>query len=246
MLAGSAEHEAFRILAECFDTTWRKNTSTSLKEESQDDISRTFDHIYNLAIQSYPHFALLLKNSLPELHYRLNLWITLKEKSMKKLHALGILALGSLCLSAMALFTARPGYAIGGAPAQAGSESPSVVISRSNTSDHGTAQSTTAPLYTVPAGKRLVIEVVTGRFAVLAGSFVTGNIRTTAGGNTATTEIIWVPQGTFARESRFASSQSVRLYADAGTQVSFFLARSTADQTGKITIGFSGYLVNMP
>jgi len=85
MVAGSLEHEAFRILAECFDTTWRKNVRPSLKEVSQSDIERTLDHVYNLAIQSYPQFALQLKNGLSELHYRINLWIAQKEKSMKKI-----------------------------------------------------------------------------------------------------------------------------------------------------------------
>jgi len=85
MVLGSLEHETFRILAESFDTTWRNINSPSLKEGSQDDIIRTLDHVYNLSIQSYPHFATFLKNSLPELHYRINLWIGLKEKAIKKL-----------------------------------------------------------------------------------------------------------------------------------------------------------------
>ncbi len=85
MVLGSLEHETFRILSESFDTTWRNIKSLSLKEGSQDDIIRTLDHVYNLAIQSYPHFATFLKNNLPELHYRINLWIGLKEKAIKKL-----------------------------------------------------------------------------------------------------------------------------------------------------------------
>ena len=84
MVLGSLEHETFRILAESFDTSWRNVKSVSLKEDSQDDIIRTLDHVYNLSVQSYPHFANYLKSSLPELHYRINLWIDLKEKTIKK------------------------------------------------------------------------------------------------------------------------------------------------------------------
>src|SRR5205809_6119142 len=80
MVAGSLEHEAFRILTESFTRIWRKKQSGSLKDVSQEEITLSLQHIYDLAIQSYPHFALPIKNSLPELHYRINLWIMRQER----------------------------------------------------------------------------------------------------------------------------------------------------------------------
>jgi hypothetical protein len=38
----------------------------------------------------------------------------------------------------------------------------------------------------------------------------------------------------------------MRLYADPNTAVTLSYSRSTTDTTGKVTLGFSGYLVDKP
>ena len=82
---GSIEHEVNRILAEKFQYTWRMNPGKFLKEISQNDIVTTLNHVYNLAVVSHPHFSDDIKRALPELHYRLNEWINLKQVDLNKL-----------------------------------------------------------------------------------------------------------------------------------------------------------------
>jgi hypothetical protein len=81
---------------------------------------------------------------------------------------------------------------------------------------------------------------------VLAGAAAVVSVRTTVGGNPAGAEIVLAPQETFGRESRFAATQTMRLYADPNTVVSISYVRSVTDATGKLTLGFSGYLIDKP
>ncbi len=104
-------------------------------------------------------------------------------------------------------------------------------VARATTADWGAATSSAVNMYTVPAGKRLVIENVSAHMRVLAG---------------AEAEVPMVPQGTFGRESHFSATQNMRLYADPNTAVTLSYSRSTTDTTGKVTLGFSGYLVDKP
>lgn len=89
LVSGSFEHEVFRLLAEKFDLSWRKNPTLSLSQASQTDLTQTLDHAYQLAIQSHPQFAIDLKNSLPELRFRLSQWIMQKEILLKKIQSDG-------------------------------------------------------------------------------------------------------------------------------------------------------------
>lgn len=85
LVSGSFEHEVFRLLAEKFDFSWRKNPKISLTEASQTDLTETLEYAYSLAIQSHPQFANDLKNSLPELRFRLGQWIIQKQILLKKI-----------------------------------------------------------------------------------------------------------------------------------------------------------------
>jgi hypothetical protein len=141
--------------------------------------------------------------------------------------------------------------ALASAPRHASAQSPADpaalnAVARSTTSDWGAATAGGFNMYTVPAGKRLVIENVSAQMRVLAGAFAVVSVHTTVGGNQAQAEVALAPQGTFGRESRFAATQNMRLYADPGTTVAISYARSVADTTGKLTLGFSGYLVDKP
>ena len=82
---GSFEHEAFRIMSECFDSAWRNNKTKSLKESSQADISQVLVHTNNLAIQSYPQFAADLQKNIPEFVYRINQWLDQKQVELTHL-----------------------------------------------------------------------------------------------------------------------------------------------------------------
>ena len=151
----------------------------------------------------------------------------------------GLMGLTAL-VAALAL---RPTYALAQSPVD-----PAALngVARLTTSDWGTSTFVSTNIYTVPAGKRLVIENVVAHMRVLAGAFVTLSVRTTVGGNAAGAEIILAPQGTFGRESHFSATQNMRLYADPNTAVTISYARSVTDATGKVVFGFSGYLVDKP
>jgi len=119
-------------------------------------------------------------------------------------------------------------------------------VARATTADWGAATSSAVNMYTVPAGKRLVIENVSAHMRVLAGAFVRVSLHTSVGGAASEAEVPMVPQGTFGRESHFSATQNMRLYADPNTAVTLSYSRSTTDTTGKVTLGFSGYLVDKP
>jgi hypothetical protein len=103
----------------------------------------------------------------------------------------------------------------------------------------------------VPAGKRLVIEQIS-----LDGYVPTGQIWQRAvigvdrGNSTLTFDIEVKPRGPdpFSNGARdqFASSQQVRLYADAGSTPSFFVQRSNSAGTARMQMTISGYFVDVP
>jgi len=106
--------------------------------------------------------------------------------------------------------------------------------------------------YQVPAGKRLVIEHITGKIipasnggagvqTVDASIFVTQGVTSTQH---------FLPFNPF-NPSGYIMALPVRFYADPGTSVAFFLSRS--DPSGQPPVGawggtlsVSGYLVNLP
>ncbi len=102
--------------------------------------------------------------------------------------------------------------------------------------------------FTVPQGKRLIIEHVSAGSALGANSFVSFSFSTTTGGVSATHSLVPTYEGETVRDpaDRGASldvvSQAIRAYADGGTIVTAKIS-SNASGTGGFT--FSGYLVNM-
>jgi hypothetical protein len=159
--------------------------------------------------------------------------------TQKRRLVLGLMGLAAL----MAVLGLRPTCALAQSPVDPAALN---AVARLTTSDWGVGTSVSTTIYTVPAGKRLVIENVFAHMRVLAGAFVIMSVRTTVGGNSAGAEVLLAPQGTFGRESHFAGNQNIRLYADPNTSVTISYARSVADTTGKLTFGFSGYLVDKP
>jgi hypothetical protein len=105
--------------------------------------------------------------------------------------------------------------------------------------------------FTVPAGKRLVIE-----FLSFQGSWPAGQATTrlfigvcNSGGGQCQTEFFLpaISQGPdFGGNSLFAASSPMRLYADPGTDVTVSVRRNATAGTGLAVVAISGYLVDLP
>ncbi len=146
------------------------------------------------------------------------------------------------------ILTLRGSRAAGG-PAAFQSVDPAALnaVVRSSTSDHSpTSRSETGTIYTVPAGKRLVIETVSGRASVHSGTRIRGTLLTRSGGNTMATQLVFESQGADGTETRYVFTHSVRLYADAGTNVDFNFIRNSSESQGSKSYSFSGYLIDKP
>jgi hypothetical protein len=159
--------------------------------------------------------------------------------STKRGFVLGLAGLAAV----MAALTLSPTYTLAQGPVDPAALN---AVARTNTSDWGAATSAAFNVYTVPAGKRLVIENVSAHIRVLTGAFVVVRVNTSVGGAFSEAEVPLVFQGTFGREAHFSATQNMRLYADPNTAVTISYFRSTTDTTGKVTLGFSGYLVDKP
>jgi hypothetical protein len=105
-----------------------------------------------------------------------------------------------------------------------------------------------AVAFTVPAGKRLVIETISGQIFVPTGQQVTITVGAQVGGSEA---FYFLPfDSKLANDppnnDTYIGTFSVRIYADAGNSVFLDVHRSSSQgdaQFGIVT--FSGYLVNL-
>jgi hypothetical protein len=105
--------------------------------------------------------------------------------------------------------------------------------------------------FTVPDGKRLVIE-----FVSFQGSWPAGQATTrlfigvcNSGGGTCQTRFFFaaISQGPdFGGAALFTASSPTRLYADPGTEVTVSVRRNAATGEGLANVALSGYLVNVP
>jgi hypothetical protein len=100
--------------------------------------------------------------------------------------------------------------------------------------------------FTVPAGKRLVIEFVSGDIFVTKGKIVTFGVNTTVNGTATAHHLLLTPQGgSGGYIESYLASQSLRLYADSNTTVTLGVnSTEGGDTKGFFTV--SGYLVNLP
>jgi hypothetical protein len=94
--------------------------------------------------------------------------------------------------------------------------------------------------YTVPAGKRLVMEYYSAQLTQYpSGGYAYMYLDNTAGGNTNYWKVI-PPSSTTV-----PINQQTRMYADAGTSVTAEVTQSSGTSCGG-NINVSGYLVNYP
>ncbi len=115
---------------------------------------------------------------------------------------------------------------------------------------NNTAGVVPAPAYTVPAGKRLVIEFVSsGFFNTLAGVMENLGIITTVGGQQVRYFVsppapALPPVGSAGVQLFFG--QAVKIYADPQTVVYFEPTRNSATGDTNYFAAFSGHLANVP
>jgi hypothetical protein len=105
-----------------------------------------------------------------------------------------------------------------------------------------------AQTFTVPAGKRLVIEFVAASLGLFPGQKGILLITTTVGGSIASYDLPLTDQGVgFTGFAGFRTSQMVRIYADPGSTVTVVVGSDGA--TFPVAIGelvsLSGYLVTL-
>ncbi|HEV2705483.1 MAG TPA: hypothetical protein VGV59_06135, partial [Pyrinomonadaceae bacterium] len=100
--------------------------------------------------------------------------------------------------------------------------------------------------FTVPLGKRLVLEQASAIAVTPVGQKVTLSVATTGGGLNGRAWFVLTPQGTFSGLERFTMTQPLRMYADAGKDVNFQVTRSDSTATVTLNIGITGYLVDTP
>ena len=106
--------------------------------------------------------------------------------------------------------------------------------------------------YTVPEGKRLVIEYASMKVTLSEGQSAILGILTTLNGELVThyfpqTQPALAPNPGISPSGNYVSAgQQVRIYADSGTNVSFQVDRTSNTGTFVIIVSMSGYLVDMP
>lgn len=112
-------------------------------------------------------------------------------------------------------------------------------------------------IYTVPAGKRLVIEYASMRVCILPGQSATLSIATQVGDQAVFHYLNGTPPaagpGTFAigcnsslPSSEVAVGEQVKIYADAGTTVVLTGSRNSTTGSASFQFSISGYLVDVP
>ena len=106
--------------------------------------------------------------------------------------------------------------------------------------------------YTVPAGKRLVIEYVSVTATIGAGEKVRAFVRGGNGFTEAIHPIVMNYQVTVSSNDVFVGSQPLKLYAEPGTSVVVLVSRRDAANTGAVSpnagleSSITGYLVDVP
>ena len=167
---------------------------------------------------------------------------SLRPLAPRLLAGIGLLAL----LAAIGLVTSRPAHSGGGPVPVTVTNTPLAVSSLDNPDQqpvelHPSLSSfgQSSTFYTVPAGKRMVIEYVN----VASNTFNDPNRYSfILVHNFLFTNFSLVPDGS----PYVGSSQKVTLYADAGSQVTGFFQYTGSNASPNIYCTISGHLVDVP
>lgn len=84
IVQGNIEHEAWGILSEAFDVSWRKWIlgKTSLAKVAETAVAKTLSHVFSLALENYLSYALDIKKYMEDLTFRISLWLATQETKM--------------------------------------------------------------------------------------------------------------------------------------------------------------------
>jgi len=106
----------------------------------------------------------------------------------------------------------------------------------------------TVPIFSVPSGKRLVIEHASARCFTSLGQRVTQLVITaeTQPSSAGFYELIPISTGSSSGFDFFSASQSIKVYASPGTSVLVFAQKSDSGPVGACSFQISGHLVNVP
>lgn len=164
----------------------------------------------------------------------------------KRTHLIGL----CLVLLAAALATAAATRAVanGGAPARAaqGADDLKQPYQRLLVMPLDPGKFSESVSFTVPVGKRLVVEQASASASMPTGQKVTVNVATTGGGLNGRAWLALAAQGAISGSDRYAAAEPLRMYADSGTAVTFQAARSDASATASLNFSIAGYLVEAP
>jgi hypothetical protein len=100
--------------------------------------------------------------------------------------------------------------------------------------------------FTVPAGKRLVIEYVSGRAGLGDNQLPSFQLGTFTNGDANPTPHYLAAQQTTPGFGLYVISQPVRIYADAGSLHYVAIVRGSGEGTADVHVSISGYLENVP
>lgn len=95
--------------------------------------------------------------------------------------------------------------------------------------------------FSIPAGKRFVIELVTASISVPGGETVRLRMYTGLGTSPSNLDLVVTPQGTVGGQAVFVATHALRAYAESLLQ--FNINRDNATTKGYALICLSGYLV---
>jgi hypothetical protein len=155
-----------------------------------------------------------------------------------------------LCLALLCVTVAAAGRAVapGAAPARAaqGADDAKQPFQKMLVVSLDPGEFSETVSFTVPVGKRLVVETASANAAVPSGQKVTVNVATTGGGLSGRAWLALAAQGAVSGLDRHTTTQPMRMYADPGTAVAFQAVRSDAASTATLNFSVAGYLVDAP
>jgi hypothetical protein len=99
--------------------------------------------------------------------------------------------------------------------------------------------------FTVPQGRRLVLESVSVRTEVPVGQKVFAYIKTLSTPDLGAHWLMFTPQGTFFGHDELVATQSLHVYANQGTNY-VYVGRNSSNGTGTWTATLVGYLIPAP
>ena len=100
--------------------------------------------------------------------------------------------------------------------------------------------------FTVPAGRRLVIDYISADAGVAPGGNVLFDVATYLNGAEVESHPPMTSQGVILGQQVYAASAPVKIYADPGSTVTIAFLSSAASGSGGAIVGVYGHLVTVP